>query len=171
MGTSKNNLLADRCLVPHLLLGLSPRDPSLFYILLTMHRRENQGDPIAAMCRSVLTIVKRHPQVRFIFPVHLNPAVHKMVFSMLKDVPNVLLDDPLSYTIFPFVLKNVDLIMTDSGGIQEEAVTLGVPVVLLRTNTERLHPNPIKFCCITTELIDMCFSWRCLHHLVRFYCV
>lgn len=107
------------------------------YITLTAHRRENQGDGIAAICRAVRRIVDRYPDVTVVYPVHLSPAVRNTVFPLLADCERVILTDPIGLCDMHNLLAKSTLVLTDSGGLQEEAPSLGVPVLVLRTETER----------------------------------
>ncbi|CAF3138870.1 unnamed protein product [Rotaria socialis] len=106
-------------------------------ILVTMHRREN-FEYLSDMCRAVATIAKEHEKnVLIIFPVHPNPNVKHVVFNSFSGLNNVKIVDPISYEIFGHVLSQSDIVMTDSGGIQEEAVSIGKSVILMRMTTER----------------------------------
>lgn len=107
------------------------------YILITGHRRENFGDGIIEICKSIHALSQEHPDVHFIYPVHLNPNIKKVVYEMLEELPNVHLLAPLDYLSFTMLLKNCYLVLTDSGGLQEEAPTLGKPLLLMRDVTER----------------------------------
>lgn len=107
-------------------------------VLVTAHRRENFGNPLANICKAIREMAIRYPSdLCFIYPVHLNPNVQKTVHSMLDGVENILLVDPLEYAPFVQVMKRSYLILTDSGGLQEEAPSLGKPVLVLREITER----------------------------------
>ena len=106
-------------------------------ILLTMHRRENQGVPMANVFRAVRDIVAENPDVEVVYPVHLSPAVQKTAREILADVDRVHLIDPLDVVDFHNMAARSYLIMTDSGGVQEEAPSLNVPVLVLRDTTER----------------------------------
>ncbi len=107
-------------------------------ILLTAHRRENFGRPLLNICRAVRSIASRHAaDVCFVYPVHLNPNVLEPVRSLLGEVPNVFLTEPLDYLPFVQLIKRAHLILTDSGGLQEEGPSLGKPVLVLRQTTER----------------------------------
>jgi UDP-N-acetylglucosamine 2-epimerase (non-hydrolysing) len=106
-------------------------------ILLTAHRRENHGAPLERICSAVLTLLERHPKLEVHYPVHLNPRVRATVFARLADHPRVSLTEPLDYRAFVLAMHRAHLILTDSGGIQEEAPTLGKPVLVLRDTTER----------------------------------
>lgn len=106
-------------------------------ILITGHRRENFGDGFRQMCEAMKEIASRHPDVDLIYPVHLNPNVQAPVREILSDVSNVYLIDPLDYEPFVYLMDQSFLILTDSGGVQEEAPSLGKPVLVMRDTTER----------------------------------
>lgn len=106
-------------------------------ILVTGHRRENFGDGFVNICNALKTIAKSLPNIQIIYPVHLNPKVHEPVYEILSEVDNILLIPPLSYPSFVWLLNKSKLILTDSGGIQEEAPSLGKPVLVMRETTER----------------------------------
>lgn len=106
-------------------------------ILVTGHRRENIGAPLVNICLALRCIAEKHPECAIVFPVHLNPAVKKAVSEHLKNIENVHLLSPLTYPEFIYVLSISHIVVTDSGGVQEEAPYFGKPVLLLRENTER----------------------------------
>ncbi len=106
-------------------------------VLVTGHRRENFGEGFLNICNSLLTIAKKNPDVSIIYPVHLNPNVQKPVYELLGGVGNIFLIDPLEYLPFVYLMGKSYLILTDSGGIQEEAPGLGKPVLVMRDTTER----------------------------------
>jgi UDP-N-acetylglucosamine 2-epimerase (non-hydrolysing) len=106
-------------------------------ILLTAHRRENFGAPLARICEAVRTLVDRHPHVRVVYPVHPNPAVVQMVRTRLAGHPRIALVPPLAYDTFVHLMSRAYFVLTDSGGLQEEAPALGKPVLVLRDETER----------------------------------
>lgn len=112
-------------------------------ILLTLHRRENWGPPMQGACEAVRKLAEEYPDDRFVFPVHLNPAVREVVYPILHPVKNVLLIEPLSYVEFVNLMARSHLILTDSGGIQEEGPSLGKPILVLRTVTER--PEAVEY--------------------------
>ena len=112
-------------------------------ILLTMHRRENWGKPMSGACKAVAKLARRYPEHRFVFPVHLNPVVREVVYPILRPLKNVLLVEPLPYVDFANLMARSHLILTDSGGIQEEGPSLGKPVLVLRTVTER--PEAVEY--------------------------
>ncbi|KJE94661.1 UDP-N-acetylglucosamine 2-epimerase [Capsaspora owczarzaki ATCC 30864] len=107
------------------------------HILLTAHRRENHGEGIAAICRAVKRIIAQHKDVNVWYPVHLNPAVCVPVRQELGKVERVHLLDPLEYDVFVHFLDRMYMVMTDSGGIQEEVTALAKPTIVLRETTER----------------------------------
>jgi UDP-N-acetylglucosamine 2-epimerase (non-hydrolysing) len=106
-------------------------------VLVTAHRRENFGEPLRRICQAVNELARRHPEVSVLYPVHLNPHVQRIVHQNLARTGNVVLCEPLRYDEFVSVMKGCYLILTDSGGVQEEAAALGKPVLVLRGDTER----------------------------------
>ncbi|MDP3705991.1 MAG: UDP-N-acetylglucosamine 2-epimerase (non-hydrolyzing) [Legionellaceae bacterium] len=112
-------------------------NPTKRLILLTIHRRENFGEPLRHICRALKILAERNPSVQFLYPVHPNPNVHDVVYAMLSDCPSIHLCDPLDYEQFVAAMKRAYLIISDSGGVQEEAPALGKPVLVLREETER----------------------------------
>ncbi|MDD5491820.1 MAG: UDP-N-acetylglucosamine 2-epimerase (non-hydrolyzing) [bacterium] len=111
-------------------------------ILVTVHRRENWGFPLNNICGALARIARQYPDTQIVYPVHLNPRVKDVVYSRLSDQPNILLCEPLDYLDFVNVMKNSYIVVTDSGGLQEEAPSLGKPVLVLRKVTER--PEAVK---------------------------
>ncbi|MES2427314.1 MAG: UDP-N-acetylglucosamine 2-epimerase (non-hydrolyzing) [Bacteroidota bacterium] len=105
-------------------------------ILVTGHRRENFGDGFLNICRALNKLSTRE-DVQIIYPVHLNPNVQKPVYELLQDVDNIRLISPLGYPAFVWLMSKSYIILTDSGGVQEEAPSLGKPVLVMRDNTER----------------------------------
>jgi len=107
-------------------------------ILVTAHRRENFGEPLRSICFALLDIAKMYDgRIKIIYPVHLNPNVQKTVYGLLGGKPNIRLLYPVDYLTLVNLMKRSFLVMTDSGGIQEEAPALGIPVLVLREITER----------------------------------
>jgi UDP-N-acetylglucosamine 2-epimerase (non-hydrolysing) len=106
-------------------------------ILVTGHRRENFGNGFLQICEALKTLAIANPSCDIIYPVHLNPNARKPVYEILDSLPNVHLIEPLDYEPFVFLMSKVDIIITDSGGIQEEAPSLGKPVLVMRDTTER----------------------------------
>ena len=107
------------------------------FILITAHRRENFGDGFLQICNATKKIATKYPKIKLVYCVHLNPNVSQPVYSMLKDLKNIYLIKPLEYEPFVWLLKHSYLVLTDSGGIQEEAPSLGKPVLVMRDETER----------------------------------
>ena len=112
-------------------------DPNKKMILITMHRRENQGEPMKQVFRAMKRVVEKHDDIELIYPVHLNPVVQQTAKDILGDVERVHLIDPLDVVDFHNLASKSYFIMTDSGGVQEEAPSLGKPVLVLRDTTER----------------------------------
>ena len=106
-------------------------------ILITAHRRENQGQPMVHIFQALRRLHEALPEAGIIFPVHKNPKVRALAHEALDGLERVLMIEPLDYAPFANLMNRVDLIMTDSGGLQEEAPALGKPVLVLRENTER----------------------------------
>lgn len=124
--------------------GLEPEPPAAGgtpedgrTLLVTTHRRENLGGPLRAVYRALAALIRRCPDVRIVFPVHKNPAVREAVDAELGGLPRVTLTEPLGYRDFVRELRRCHLVLTDSGGLQEEAPSLGKPVLVLRGTTER----------------------------------
>ena len=108
-------------------------------VLITAHRRESFGEPFRDLCFAIRDLANKfaHSGVHFVYPVHLNPNVRAPVMEILSELPNVSLIEPLDYFCMVHLLKRAEVILTDSGGIQEEAPAFGVPVLVLRDTTER----------------------------------
>ena len=106
-------------------------------VLATAHRRENQGEPLARLCRALARLVQLRPDVQVVLPVHPSPAVRGVVEPLLADVPGIRLVAPLDYVALVGIMRRAALVITDSGGLQEEAPALGVPVLVCREATER----------------------------------
>jgi UDP-N-acetylglucosamine 2-epimerase (non-hydrolysing) len=107
-------------------------------VLVTAHRRENFGEPIQNICRALKRLAESYKdQISVVYPVHLNPNIQAPVQKWLSDVENIFLLDPLDYLPLVHLMKHATLILTDSGGIQEEAPSLGIPTLVLRDRTER----------------------------------
>ncbi len=112
-------------------------DPAKRLVLITSHRRENFGAPFRDICRAIQTLAERNPQVQFLYPVHPNPNVKDVAYEVLGEHANIHLCEPLDYAPFVAAMKRAYLIISDSGGVQEEAPALGKPVLVLRDETER----------------------------------
>jgi len=111
-------------------------------ILLTMHRRESRGVALESICRTILQLVERNPDIEVVFPVHASPFVREPVTRLLSSHARIILTEPLGYQEFVLLMDSCQIILTDSGGIQEEAPALGKPVLVLRDTTER--PEAIR---------------------------
>lgn len=107
------------------------------YILVTGHRRENFGEGFLHICKAIKELAALHPDMDIVYPVHLNPNVQKPVYELLSGVDNVYLISPLDYLPFIYAMQHSTLLLTDSGGVQEEAPSLGKPVLVMRDTTER----------------------------------
>ncbi len=135
-------------------------DPNRKVVLVTGHRRENFGQGFLNICEALKEVAMRNPDADIVYPVHLNPNVQKPVKEILSDVDNVYLIDPLDYEPFVYLMHNAYFILTDSGGIQEEAPSLGKPVLVMRDTTERpeaLEAGTVKL--VGTDkkkIIDAC---------------
>src|ERR1700730_7859060 len=128
-------LLMTAALVPHATTRRFPNREK--YILVTAHRRESFGEPIHRICEALRWVAGRHPQVGIVFPVHPNPKIRGPVYEILRHVEGVQLVEPLSYSELVACLRGAHFVVTDSGGIQEEAPSLGKPVLVVRETTER----------------------------------
>ena len=106
-------------------------------VLITGHRRENFGEGFQQICAGIAASARKHPDVMFVYPVHLNPNVQKPVMELLGNIPNISLLNPLDYNDFVWLMDRSYLVLTDSGGVQEEAPALGKPVLVMREVTER----------------------------------
>lgn len=107
------------------------------FILVTGHRRENFGQGFIDICEALAEIAAANPDIDIVYPVHLNPNVQKPVHDILSNVPNIYLIEPLGYEPFVYLMSKSYMIITDSGGVQEEAPSLGKPVLVMRDTTER----------------------------------
>lgn len=117
--------------------SISFLEPDKKLILVTGHRRENFGEGIKELCNALLTISLKYPDIQIVYPLHMNPNVHTPVHAALGGKKNIFLIPPQSYDSFVYLMTKSYLILTDSGGIQEEAPSLGVPVLVFRDTTER----------------------------------
>ncbi|MFQ6576121.1 non-hydrolyzing UDP-N-acetylglucosamine 2-epimerase [Pseudomonas sp. UM16] len=112
-------------------------DPNRRLILVTGHRRESFGGGFERICQALMEVARQHPDVDIVYPVHLNPNVREPVNRLLNDISNIHLIEPLDYLPFVHLMSQAYIILTDSGGIQEEAPSLGKPVLVMRETTER----------------------------------
>ena len=160
--------------------GLRNHDFSKRTILLTAHRRENLGLPLENICEAVKEVCERHPDVSVVYPVHLNPAVREIVFRHLADLPQVSLINPVDVEDMHNAMQRCYMVMTDSGGLQEEAPHLGKPVVVLRTETER--PEAVRagtavvagvetsdIVRIVSRLLDDSHAYEAMSHAINPY--
>lgn len=110
-------------------------------VLITGHRRENFGDGFISMCKAIKALAEKYPEVDFVYPMHLNPNVRKPIHEVfgqnLNGLANMFFIEPLEYLSFVYLMEKADIVLTDSGGIQEEAPGLGKPVLVMRDTTER----------------------------------
>lgn len=128
---------ARRCGVPAPLAERYFGPAAARWVLVTGHRRESFGEGFENICRAIRALVERHPDVGVIYPVHLNPNVQEPVKRVLGDHPRIALVAPLGYENFVWFMDRAHFILSDSGGVQEEAPSLGKPVLVMRTTTER----------------------------------
>lgn len=115
-------------------LGIPAEAP---IVLVTAHRRENWGEPLKHICQALLDLCQQQAELRIVFPVHKNPVVREVVYPMLQNHPQIYLTEPLDYVPLMDVMRRCKLVLTDSGGLQEEAPALGKPVLVMRLTTER----------------------------------
>lgn len=121
-------------------------------ILITAHRRENLGQPMINMFKAIKRVIKEHPDVKAVYPIHMNPLVRQTADEILRDTDQIRIIEPLEVIDFHNFLNNSYLVLTDSGGIQEEAPSLGKPVLVMRDTTERpegIEAGTLKL--VTTE--------------------
>ena len=108
-------------------------------VLITVHRRENHGERLDRILQAIYKLTQKYTDHQFVLPVHPNPNVEEKVYNVLRNLPNVILTAPLDYPELVTLMKNTKLVLTDSGGIQEEAPTFGNPVLVMRYETERIE--------------------------------
>ena len=135
--TVKEKVETDRELIQDFEKKFSFLDATKKLILVTGHRRENFGQGFLNICSSLSSLAKKYQDIQIVYPVHLNPNVQKPVNELLSGIENVFLIDPQDYLPFVYLMNQSYLILTDSGGIQEEAPSLGKPVLVMRDTTER----------------------------------
>lgn len=125
-------------------------------VLITGHRRENFGDGFLQICRAIKTLTEKYPQVDFVYPMHLNPNVRQPIHEIFGEHPNVnmFFIEPLEYLSFVLLMEKSFMVLTDSGGIQEEAPGLGKPVLVMRDTTER--PEALE--AGTVKLVGTCYD-------------
>ena len=157
-----------------------PLDPIKRLILVTIHRRENFGEPLRNICHALRALAEKNPDVQFLYPVHPNPNVKGVAYEFLGAVSNFILCDPLDYAPFIAAMKRAHIILTDSGGVQEEAPALGKPVLVLRDETERpeaveqgvvklVGPNYEKIISETQILLDDTLAYNKMAHGISPY--
>lgn len=145
------------------------------FVLITGHRRENFGEGFMQICEALKELALIHPEIQFVYPVHFNPNVQGPVNSILMGLSNVHLIDPLDYEPFVYLLKQCYLVLTDSGGIQEEAPSLGKPVLVMREVTERpeaveagtvrlVGANRERIVANVSELLEKELSYKKMSH-------
>ena len=133
----RNKFNNDSSLSTELALKFDYLDPDKKLILVTGHRRESFGGGFERICEALRQIAFKNPDVQVLYPVHLNPNVQEPVNRLLSDLDNVFLIEPQKYLPFCYLMERASIILTDSGGIQEEAPSLGKPVLVMRESTER----------------------------------
>jgi UDP-N-acetylglucosamine 2-epimerase (non-hydrolysing) len=122
---------------PPALAGLSTTALAKPYVLITGHRRENYGTGFQQICQAIAVLATRFPSHNFIYPVHLNRHVQEPVYGLLGNITNIFLTPPQDYPAFVYLMQHCRLLLTDSGGLQEEGPSLGKPVLVMRDTTER----------------------------------
>lgn len=127
-------------------------------VLVTAHRRENHGERLDRILDAIKTLSNKYPDHQFILPVHPNPNVHDKVYENLDEILNVILTNPLDYPELVYLMQNTKLVLTDSGGIQEEAPTFGNPVLVMRYETERTEGVSAGFAKLVGADIDKILS-------------
>lgn len=135
--TVKEKVETDRAVIAQFEQQFNFLDSTKKLILVTGHRRENFGQGFLNICTALANIAKQYPDVQIVYPVHLNPNVQKPVNELLSGISNIYLIAPQNYLPFVYLMNRSYLILTDSGGIQEEAPSLGKPVLVMRDTTER----------------------------------
>lgn len=133
----KDKLETDKTLENSLKQKFSTLDFTKRRVLITGHRRENFGNGFESICQAIKQLAEKYPDYEFVYPVHLNPNVKEPVNRLLKNLSNVKLIEPQDYLPFVYLMSTSHIILTDSGGIQEEAPSLGIPVLVMRNTTER----------------------------------
>ncbi len=156
----KNNLKLKELIIKNIENQINDKNFSLNhskFILVTGHRRENHGEGFINICTALKNIALKNPELSIIYPVHLNPNVQKPVMELLGEIPNIYLIAPLQYESFIYLMDKSYFIITDSGGVQEEAPSLGKPVLVMRDTTERpeaLEAGTVKLVGTNRALIE-----------------
>jgi len=157
--------IANRLEVPTEFARRFLADRTAKWLLVTGHRRESFGQGFEEVCRALQQLTERHPDLGVLYPVHLNPLVRDPVHRLLGKNPRIALIPPASYVDFVWLMDRAKVILTDSGGVQEEAPSLGKPVLVLRNTTERVEAvsagtctlvgtDPARICAETSRLLD-----------------
>lgn len=133
----RDKVMSDQHMMEKLAANYPFIDPNKKMILVTGHRRESFGGGFERICHALAEIAQAHPDVQVVYPVHLNPNVSEPVKRILHNIDNIILISPQEYLPFVYLMNHAYLILTDSGGIQEEAPSLGKPVLVMRDTTER----------------------------------
>lgn len=134
---TKEKIEQEKLVAQELRAGFPFLDTSRKMILVTGHRRESFGGGFERICESLKEIAQKYPDLQIVYPVHLNPQVQEPVQRLLHDIENIYLIEPQQYLAFVYLMQAAHLILTDSGGVQEEAPSLGKPVLVMRDTTER----------------------------------
>jgi UDP-N-acetylglucosamine 2-epimerase (non-hydrolysing) len=151
-----DRLKADKALVREVQARLPLLDNGRRIILVTGHRRESFGGGFERICQALVTIAADFPNVDIVYPVHLNPQVQEPVNRLLFNIPNIHLIAPQEYLPFVYLMNRAHILLTDSGGVQEEAPSLGKPVLVMRDTTERpeaVESGTVKLVGTDTQLI------------------
>ncbi len=161
----RNKIENDRELANHLATRFPFLDESRRMILVTGHRRESFGGGFERICEALSLIAKKYPDVQIVYPVHLNPNVQEPVNRLLSGLDNVYLIEPQEYLPFVYLMNRSYLILTDSGGIQEEAPSLGKPVLVMRDTTER--PEAVEAGTVVLVGTDVDVIYSKVEHLLE----
>jgi UDP-N-acetylglucosamine 2-epimerase (non-hydrolysing) len=150
----QNKITRDSDLTASLAAKFTMLDKSKKLILVTGHRRESFGSGFENICQALVITAKKYPQAQILYPMHLNPNVREPVNRLLQGIDNIFLIEPQEYLPFIYLMTQAHIILTDSGGIQEEAPSLGKPVLVMRDTTER----PEALSAGTVKLVGTCTS-------------
>jgi UDP-N-acetylglucosamine 2-epimerase (non-hydrolysing) len=151
----KSKFEADESLNEEMAVKFNYLDQTKKLILVTGHRRESFGAGFERICEALREIASLHPDSQILYPVHLNPNVQEPVNRLLKDLSNIFLIEPQSYLPFCYLMNRSTIILTDSGGIQEEAPSLGKPVLVMRDTTERPEAVDAGTVCLVGTNVDL----------------
>ena len=161
----RNKIEKDNLLKKDLSFKYGYLNPKKRLILVTGHRRESFGQGFENICQALKLIARKYPEVEILYPVHLNPSVQEPINRLLKKIDNIFLIEPQDYLPFVYLMMQAHIILTDSGGVQEEAPSLGKPVLVMRDTTERpeavaagtvklVGTNPTKIVDEVSKLLD-----------------